>query len=134
MSNSKVRKQLEAIEATEAKTKKYSEYTKIESLLLNYQMCKAYFYDQSVSIIGVAELILKEKYNLPWQTKFIRRALMDARGKSNPMISIPQFKYDERLHDILSKFVKKNFDKMAADQKKNSTYPFAFRDLMEKNS
>jgi hypothetical protein len=61
-------------------------------------------------------------------------ALMDARGKSNPMISIPQFKYDERLHDILSKFVKKNFDKMTADQKKNSTYPFAFRDLMEKNS
>lgn len=131
MSNSKVRKQLEAIEA---KTKKYSKYTKIEGLLLNYQMCKAYFHDQSASIIGVAELILKEKYNLPWQTKFIRRALMDARGKSNPMISIPQFKYDERLYSILSKFVKKNFDKMAAGQKKNSTYPFAFRDLMEKNS
>lgn len=131
MSNSKIRKQLEAIEA---KTKKYSEYTKIETLLLNYQMCKAYFHDSGASIIGVAEMILKDKYNLPWQTKFIRRALMDARGKSNPMISIPQFKYDERLHDILSKFVKKNFDKMAADQKKNSTYPFAFRGLMEKNS
>lgn len=122
------------MEAIEAKAKKYSEYTKVESLLLNYQMCKAYFHDQSASIIGVAELILKEKYNLPWQMKFIRRVLMDARGKSNPMISIPQFKYDERLHDILSKFVKKNFDKMAADQKKNSAYPFVFRDLMEKNS
>lgn len=131
MSNSKVRKQLEAIEA---KTKKYSEYAKVESLLLNYQMCKAYFHGQSASIIGVAELILKEKYNLPWQMKFIRRALMNAWGKNNPMISIPQFKYDERLHDILSKFVKKNFDKMVADQKKNSTYPFAFRELMERNS
>ena len=50
------------------------------------------------------------------------------------MISIPQFKYDEHLHDILSKFVKKNFDKMVADQKKNGAYPFAFRDLMEKIS
>ncbi len=131
MSNSKVRKQLEAIEA---KTKKYSEYAKIETLLLNYQMCKAYFRDSGVSIIGIAELILKEKYNFPWQTKFIRRALMSAWGKNNPMISIPQFKYDERLHDILSKFVRKNFDKMVADQKKNSTYPFAFRELMERNS
>lgn len=131
MSNSKVRKQLEAIEA---KTKKYSEYRKIETLLLNYQMCKAYFRDSGASIIGIAELILKEKYNLPWQTKFMRRALMKAWGKNNPMISIPQFNYDERLHDILSKFVKKNFDKMVADQKKNSTYPFAFRELMERNS
>lgn len=131
MSNSKVRKQLEAMEA---KTKKYSEYTKIESLILNYQMCKAYFHDQGASIVGIAELILKEKYNLPWQSKFIRRALSDARGKSNPMISIPQFKYDEHLHDILSKFVKKNFDKMVADQKKNGAYPLAFRDLMEKIS
>lgn len=131
MSNSKVRKQLEAMEA---KTKKYSAYTKIESLILNYQMCKAYFHDQGASIVGIAELILKEKYNLPWQSKFIRRALSDARGKSNPMISIPQFKYDEHLHDILSKFVKKNFDKMVADQKKNGAYPFAFRDLMEKIS
>lgn len=131
MSNSKVRKQLEAMEA---KTKKYSAYTKIESLILNYQMCKAYFHDQGASIVGIAELILKEKYNLPWQLKFIRRALSDARGKSNPMISIPQFKYDEHLHDILSKFVKKNFDKMVADQKKNGAYPFAFRDLMEKIS
>lgn len=131
MSNSKVRKQLEAIEA---KTKKYTEYKKKESLILNYQMCKAYFHDQSASIIGIVELILKQKYNLPWQLKFIRRALSDVRGKSNPTISIPQFKYEEKEHDILSKFVKNNFDKMAADQKKNSEYPFAFRDLMEKNS
>ena len=33
-----------------------------------------------------------------------------------------------------TKFVKKNFDKMVADQKKNGAYPFAFRDLMEKIS
>ena len=103
-------------------------------MILNYQMCKAYFHDLSASIIGVAELILKNKYNLPWQAKFINKALMSARGKNNPVVSIPQFKYEERLHDILSKFVKKHFEDMVIDQKKNSTYPFAFRNLMEKNS
>jgi hypothetical protein len=131
MSNSKVRKQLEALEA---KGKKYSEYQKIETLILNYQLCKAYFHDQSASILTIVETILRQKYNLPWQLKFIRKAVMDARGKKNPSITIPQFKYEETEHDILSKFVKKNFDKMVADQKKNSAYPFAFRDLMEKNS
>lgn len=129
MSNSKVRKQLEALEA---KTKKYSQYKKIENVILNYQMCKAFFHDPSVSIIGVVEMILKEKYNLPWQLKFIRKVTMEARGKKNPLIVIPQFKYEERVDNILSKFVKKNFDKMAADQKKNGAYPFAFRDIMEK--
>lgn len=129
MSNSKVRKQLEALEA---KTKKYSQYKKIENVILNYQMCKAFFHDPSVSIIGVVEMILKEKYNLPWQLKFIRKVTMEARGKKNPLIEIPQFKYEERVDNILSKFVKKNFDKMAADQKKNGAYPFAFRDIMEK--
>lgn len=131
MSNSKVRK---ALEAKARETKKYDEYKKVETLLTNYQMCKAYFHDSSASIIAVVELILKQKYNLPWQLKFIRKATMEARGKSNPLISIPQFKYDERVNDILSKFVKKNFDKMVADQKKNSTYPFIFRDIIEKNS
>ena len=131
MSNSKVRKQLEALEA---RNKFFDSYKKIESVILNYQMCKAYFHDQSASIIGVVELILKEKYNLPWQLKFIRKATMEARGKSNPLISIPQFKYEERVNDILSKFVRKNFDKMVSDQKKNSNYPFALRDIIEKNS
>jgi len=131
MSNSKVRK---ALEAKARETKKYDEYKKVETLLTNYQMCKAYLHDPSASIIAVVELILKQKYNLPWQLKFIRKATMEARGKSNPLISIPQFKYDERVNDILSKFVKKNFDKMVADQKKNNTYPFIFRDIIEKNS
>ncbi len=131
MSNSKVRK---ALEAKERESKKFDEYKKIETLLLNYQMCKAYLKDSSASISSVVEQILKQKYNLPWQLKFIRKATMEARGKSNPLISIPQFKYDERVNDILSKYVKKNFDKMVADQKTNSTYPFAFRDIIEKNS
>lgn len=130
MSNSKVRKQLEAIEA---KNKFYGEYKKVESLLTNYQMCKAYFNDSGISIIGVVEAILKQKYNLPWQLKFIRRATMAARGKKNPLISIPQFKYEEHVNDILSKFVKKNFDKMVADQKKNGNYPLVLKMILEKN-
>ena len=97
-------------------------------------MCKAYFHDSSASIIGVVELILKEKYNLPWQMKFIRKATLDARGKNNPIISIPQFKYEEKVNDIISKFVHRNFEKMVADQKENSSYPFAFRDIIEKVS
>jgi len=131
MSNSRVRK---ALEAKERETKKYNEYKKIETLLTNYQMCKAFFNDQGASIMGIVESILKQKYNLPWQLKFIRRATMEARGKKNALIAIPQFKYEEHVNDILSKFVKKNFDKMVADQKKNGNYPFIFRDIIEKNS
>ena len=131
MSNSKVRKQLEALEA---KGKIYNDYKKVETMITNYQMCKAYFNDASASIIGIVELILKEKYNLPWQLKFIRKATFSARGKSNALISIPQFKFEEHVNDILSNFVKKKFDKMVADQKKNSNYPFVLRDIIEKNS
>jgi hypothetical protein len=131
MSNSRVRKELEK---RERETKKFAAYQKVESLILNYQMCKAYFHDSSASIIGVVELILKEKYNLPWQMKFIRKATLDARGKNNPIISIPQFKYEEKVNDIISKFVHRNFEKMVADQKENSSYPFAFRDIVEKVS
>ena len=131
MSNSRVRKELEK---RERETKKFAAYQKVESLILNYQMCKAYFHDSSASIIGVVELILKEKYNLPWQMKFIRKATLDARGKNNPIISIPQFKYEEKVNDIISKFVHRNFEKMVADQKENSSYPFAFRDIIEKIS
>ena len=61
-------------------------------------------------------------------------ATMSARGKSNAVVSIPQFKYEEKVNDIISKFVKKNFEKMVADQKHNRAYPFAFRDIIENNS
>ena len=57
---------------------------------------------------------------------------MGARGKSNALISIPQFKFEERVNDILSKFVKRNFDKMVIGQRKGFSYPFAFRNIVEK--
>lgn len=131
MSNSKVRK---AIEAKEKKSKSYEDYKKVECLLTNYQMCKAYFRDSSASVLGVVELILKEKYNLPWQSKLIRIATMAARGKKNALIAIPQFKYSENVDNILSKFVRKKFDLMAIDRCTNNMYPFIFRTILEKNS
>jgi hypothetical protein len=97
-------------------------------------MCKAYLHDESASIWTIVEIILKKKYNLPWQSKLISRALANVRCQKNPTISIPQFNYAETEYDILSKFVKSNFDMIVADQKRNSAYPFAFRDLMEKKS
>ena len=129
MSNSRIRKE---IAIKETKNKVYTKYRGIESLLLNYQMCKAYFNDSSISMLGVVEKIIKTKYNLPWQRKFIRKAIMGARGKSNALISIPQFKFEERVNDILSKFVKRNFDKMVIGQRKGFLYPFAFRNIVEK--
>ena len=75
MSNRKIREQ---IEARNANTKVYDAYKKQESVITNYQVCKAFFHDQSVSILGLVEKILKEKYNLPWQAKFIRKAIMES--------------------------------------------------------
>jgi hypothetical protein len=128
MSNSKIRKQLEAKDASE---KFLETYKKKADLILNYQMCKAYFKDSGLSILGIVERILKAKYNLPWQEKFIRRAIENARGKTNAVIIIPQFKYEEKPCDILAKFVEKNFGKMVVDFKTNGTYPLKFRDIVE---
>lgn len=131
MSNRRVREEIEAKIAYE---RVYDKYHEKESVITNYQICKAFFHDQSLSIIGVVEKVLKEKYNLPWQLKFIRKALMDARGQRNATISIPQFKFEETTHTILSKFVKKNFAIILADQRVNREYPFMLRDIIEKYS
>lgn len=112
----------------------YSAYKKQESLMTNYQICKAFFHDQSCSLMCLVEKILKEKYNLPWQLKFIRKATMEARGKSNATISIPQFKFEETTSNILSKYIKRNFNVILADQRGNREYPFMLRDIIEKYS
>lgn len=131
MSNSKVRKQLEA---QEAKGKLLEGYKKHSNFILNFQMCKAYYKDSALPIMAIVEKILKAKYNLPWQEKIIRKALNEARGKKNPLIEIPQFKYSKNVHDILAEFVEKNFDKMIADRKTNDLYPLGLRDIIEKYS
>ena len=127
MSNKKVREQLEA---QEAKNKFLETYKKKSDFVLNFQMCKAYFKDSGLSVLAIIEKILKAKYNLPWQEKLIKRSLNDARGKNNPLISIPQFKFEKNTHDILADFVVKNFDKMVLDHKRNGMYPLKLREIL----
>lgn len=133
MSNRKVREQLERINA---KSKAYEEYKKKASLVTDYQICKAYFHDPTCSILCLVEKILKEKYNLPWQEKFIRMATMEARGKTNAVISIPKFKFEDTSANILAKYVKRHFNAIIDDQKENDNraYPFMLRDIIEKHS
>ena len=66
--------------------------------------------------------------------KYIRAATMAARGKSNAVISIPQFKFEETTANILSKYIKRNFNVILADQRSNREYPFMLRDIIEKYS
>lgn len=127
MSNSKVRAQLQA---QEIKSKLYSYYKKKSDFILNYQVCKAYFKDNGISVLGVVENILREKYNLQWQTAIIRKVLSDAKGKTNALISIPQFKYEHNVYDIIEKYVEKNFDRIVADMRANGSYPIAFMEIV----
>lgn len=129
MSNKKVREQ---IEAQEAKNKMLDAYRKKADFITNFQMCKAYFKDSGLSAFAIVEKILKAKYNLPWQEKIIRKALNDVRGKNNPLISIPQFKFEKNMRDIIAEFVYKNFGKMVVDRKTNRTYPLVLGDIIEK--
>ena len=133
MSNSKVRKQ---IEAKEAKGKVLEAYKKKTDFILDYQVCKAYFKDSALSIMAIVEKILKAKYNLPWQEKIIRKVLQENRGKSNPTIAIPQFKYEKNVHDIISEYVIRNFDRIVTDYKNQGSgvYPLRFLEVLEKFS
>jgi hypothetical protein len=59
---------------------------------------------------------------------------MENRGKSNPTIAIPQFRYEKKVHDIISEFVYRNFDKMVTDRKNGEIYPIKFMDIVDENS
>ena len=131
MSNSKVRK---ALEEQSVSNKILEAYKKKADLLLNYQMCKAYYKDSAMSMSNIVDKILREKYDLPWQAKIIRKALNEVQGKTDAIISIPKFKYEKKMRDIMSDFVMKNFKKMVADSKINGLYPFELRDIIEKYS
>lgn len=128
MANKRVREELEK-KAKENNL--YDEYKKKESLLLNYQTCRGFFKESGMSITDIVFLILKKKYDYPWQTKIIRQATMDARGKRDAVISIPQFNFEEKVSAILSKFVKDNFNEIMRTWY-TSDYPLIVRDLGEK--
>ena len=134
MSNSKVRK---ALEAKKRGNQVFNAYKAKEDLLFNFQMVRAYFKDSGASVHCLVEKILTEKYNLPWQRKLVRRALNEINGQRNGLVSIPQFKYEERIYDILSKFVRKNFEAMVEEISQHPTgtlYPLSFRDIVSKYS
>ena len=131
MSNSKVRK---ALEEQSVSNKILEAYKKKADLLLNYQMCKAYYKDSAMSMSNIVDKILREKYDLPWQAKIIRKALNEVQGKTDAIVSIPKFKYEKKMRDIMSDFVMKNFKKMVVDSKINGLYPFELRDIIEKYS
>lgn len=130
MSNSRVNKEIAEKKASNALKEVYE---KKSNLILDHNMAKGWFKDSALSLTGVADKILREKYNLPWQAKFVRAALSEARGKRNPLVSIPKFSYEKHLNDIIHEYVVKNIGKMAEDWKVNKwNYPLAFRDLIEK--
>lgn len=128
MSNSRVRRE---IEAKERGSKALQKYKQKEDIITNYQLSKAYLKDKGASVSSIVETILRKKYNLPWQQKYIHKAVVGVRGQKNPIISIPQFKYEDRVENILSKFVHKNFGMMVVDSNENDAYPIMFKKIVE---
>lgn len=128
MSNSRITRELKK---QQSHTKLYEEYKKKEDLILNYQVCKAFFKGAGVSVADMIFLILKRKYNYNWQAKFIRQAINAVKGQRNPVIDIPQFNYKEHQNDILSRFVRDNFDNIMKEWYLEG-YPLIIKNLGEK--
>ena len=127
MSNRRVREELER---KAAKSGLYEKYKKQEDLLLNYKTCRAYFKETGVSITNVVFMILRLKYDYPWQAKFIRQATNAARGVRDAVIEIPEFNYKEKVSDILSRFVRDHFNEIMRTWR-SSDYPIEVRYLGE---
>lgn len=136
MSNKKVRMALEQKERTMSATNKaYDVYKKKEDLLLSFQMVRAYYGDNGASIPTLVTKILKEKYNLPWQDKIIRNAVEQIKGQRDAVLVIPQFKYEKKVSDILSVFVKRKFGAMMVGANEwDNIYPLAFKEIVRKYS
>jgi hypothetical protein len=119
-------------------TKIFEAYKKKADLLMNFQLVRKYF-NSNDSILRLVERILKEKYNEPWQAKFISKAINNAQGVRDAVIEIPQFNYKEKVSNILAKFVENKFDRLVADLNAHGIgsevkYPLTFRDIVERNS
>ena len=102
-------------------------------LILNFQLCKAYF-NENCSIVQIVEKILLERFH---DLSFKERArIKECHGKSNALISLPRLGFEANVHDILKGYVEKRFDKMVAEAIgiKKSAYPQKFRDLIERLS
>lgn len=109
------------------------DYMKKEDLLLNYNTAKAFLKQESaISVHGLVELILLQKYDRPWQKRIVHNAIRGVHGKRNALISIPKFNFEENVNDILSSFVHRNFDTILKDREENTLYPIKLRDIVER--
>lgn len=111
----------------------YNEYSSSATLLTDYQLCKSFLRDGSISLSGVAERILLEKFNQPWQADIVSKAVRMTMGQRDPMVEISRFNYSERISGILRKYVKKNFVRMIGEVGENALYPYSFRRIVEKH-
>jgi hypothetical protein len=109
----------------------YGRYKAASSLLLDYQMCRAYFNDSSLDVMGVVDKILCEKHKRFDERRTIRKTLLGLRGVKNAFVEIPSIGVKALARDIIAKFVKKNFDNMVIDRQSNRSYPFKFRDIID---
>lgn len=109
----------------------YKKEEEKDPLLLNFKVCKGYFGDPSASVTQIVFLILKRKYDYPWQEKILRKATTAARGVRDAEIDIPQFNYKEKVTTILSKFVKDRFNEIMRKWR-DGDYPMVIRDLGER--
>ena len=113
----------------------YNAFKNKADFILKYQVVKG-FYKSNDSVLQLVGKILREKYNLPWQDKFLNKALESAQGKRNALIDIPQFNYKENVETIYDKFIENKFDKMVNDVITHGLgmYPLPFRDIIERYS
>jgi hypothetical protein len=113
----------------------YNAFKAKADFVLKFQLVKAY-YKSNDSVLQLVGKILRERYNLPWQDKIIRKVLEDAQGKRNAVIDIPQFNYKENVESIFDKFIENKFDKMVTEVINHGLgmYPLGFRDIIERNS
>jgi hypothetical protein len=113
----------------------YTGFKSKADFVMKFQLVKAY-YKSNDSVLQLVGRILRERYNLPWQDKIIRKVLEDAQGKRNAVIDIPQFNYKENVETIFDKFIENKFDKMVNELLEHGLgmYPLTFRDIVERYS
>jgi hypothetical protein len=99
-------------------------------MILNYQLCRAYF-GENGGVYDMVEKILSSKFGgLHAKDKAIIREL---RGKHNPVIELPYHEFKATVEEILEGFVELRFDKMVLEVlSRKEGYPLKFRDIVEK--
>jgi len=115
----------------------YKEYKKHEDFLLNYQMCRA-FLDNNCSVTRMVETILRRRFrdDINMADMYTYRLFLNAinatEGKRSGIVHLPRLGFHSSVEDILTEFVRVNFDKMVESVKVSlGKYPHKFRDIIE---